>query len=52
MPSRDLYQSAARLAADEMTRLAGRRWSSEFKEPALIAMTVRALAEVFEQRAL
>jgi CO/xanthine dehydrogenase FAD-binding subunit len=52
MPSRDLYQSAARLTADEMTRLAGRRWSSEFKEPTLIAMTVRALAEVFEQRAL
>jgi len=48
MPSRDLYQSAARLAADEMTRLAGRRWSSEFKEPTLIAMTVRALAQVFE----
>ena len=48
MPSRDLYLSAARLAADEMTRLAGRRWSSEFKEPTLVAMTVRALAEVFE----
>ncbi len=47
-PSRDLYQSAARLAADEMTRLAGRRWSSEFKEPTLIAMTARALAQVFE----
>ena len=52
MPSRDLYQSAARLAADEMTRLAGRRWSSEFKEPTLIAMTARALADVFEQRVL
>ncbi len=50
MPSRDLYQSAARLAAEEMIRLAGRRWSSEFKEPALIAMTARALTEVFDQR--
>jgi hypothetical protein len=48
MPSRDLYLSTARLAADEMTRLAGRRWSSEFKEPTLIALTVRALAQVFE----
>jgi CO/xanthine dehydrogenase FAD-binding subunit len=47
-PSRDLYQSAARLTAEEMIRLAGRRWSSEFKEPALIAMTARALARVFE----
>jgi CO/xanthine dehydrogenase FAD-binding subunit len=48
VPGRDLYQSAARLAADEMTRLSGRRWSSEFKEPTLIAMTARALAQVFE----
>ena len=48
MPSRDLYASAARLAAGEMIRLAGRRWSSEFKEPALMAMTARALAQVFD----
>lgn len=48
VPSHALYQSAARLAADEMTRLSGRRWSSEFKEPTLIAMTARALAQVFE----
>lgn len=48
VPSQDLYQSAARLAADEMTRLSGRRWSSEFKEPTLIAMTARALEQVFE----
>jgi carbon-monoxide dehydrogenase medium subunit/xanthine dehydrogenase FAD-binding subunit len=47
-PGRDLYQSAARLAADEMIRLAGRRWSSEFKEPALVALTVRALGHVFD----
>jgi CO/xanthine dehydrogenase FAD-binding subunit len=48
VPGRDLYRSAARLAADEMVRLAGRRWSSEFKEPALMAMTARALAQVFD----
>jgi len=48
VPSQDLYQSAARLAADEMIRLSGRRWSSEFKEPTLIAMTARALAQVLE----
>jgi len=48
-PGRDLYQSAARLAADEMIRLAGRRWSSEFKEPALVALTARALACVFDR---
>ena len=49
VPSRDLYQSAARLAADEMTRLSGRRWSSEFKEPTLITMIARALAQIFEE---
>ena len=47
-PGRDLYRSAAQLAAEEMIRLAGRRWSSEFKEPALMAMTARALAQVFD----
>ncbi len=48
VPGRELYQSAARLAVEEMARLAGRRWSSEFKEPALEAMTVRALERVFQ----
>lgn len=46
-PSRRLYQAAARLTAQEMTRLAGQRWSSEYKEPVLMAMTARALALVF-----
>jgi CO/xanthine dehydrogenase FAD-binding subunit len=48
VPGHELYRSAARLAADEMARLAGRRWSSEYKEPALMAMTARALACVFD----
>lgn len=46
-PTPELFQSAARLAADEMIRQAGWRWSTEFKMPALIAMTARALARVF-----
>lgn len=46
-PSSDLFTSAARLAADEMIRLSGRRWSTEFKEPALMAMVARALNAVF-----
>jgi CO/xanthine dehydrogenase FAD-binding subunit len=48
VPGRDLYAATARRAADEMIRLSGRRWSTEFKEPVLIAMTSRALAQVFE----
>ena len=51
IPGAELYQSAARLAADEMVRQAGRRWSSEYKVPALTAMTARALARVFEPAA-
>ena len=47
-PHPDLYQEAARMAAEEMTRRTGRRWSSEFKEPVLVALTARALAQVFE----
>jgi hypothetical protein len=33
---------------DELAQLAGRRWSSEFKEPTLIAMSMRALTQIFE----
>jgi CO/xanthine dehydrogenase FAD-binding subunit len=47
-PGPQLYQAAARLTVEEMTRRTGRRWSSEFKEPVLIALTARALAQVFE----
>lgn len=47
-PSSVLYQFAAQLTVDEMIRLAGYRWSSEFKVPALTAMTGRVLAQVFE----
>jgi CO/xanthine dehydrogenase FAD-binding subunit len=46
-PDDALFQRAAGLAIEEMARLAGRRWSSEFKEPALTAMILRALAKVF-----
>ena len=47
-PGPELYQAAGKLAADEMVRQAGRRWSSEFKVPALIAMTARAFTRIFE----
>ena len=47
-PSSELYQFAAKLTADEMIRLAGYRWSSEYKVPALTAMIERVLAQVFE----
>jgi CO/xanthine dehydrogenase FAD-binding subunit len=48
LPGKQLYTAISRMVADETIRLAGRRWSTEFKEPALIAMTTRVLAQVFE----
>jgi CO/xanthine dehydrogenase FAD-binding subunit len=49
-PSQALFGAAGRAVADEMIRLSGRRWSSEFKEPAVIAMTTHALAQIFDVR--
>jgi len=46
-PSVNLFGEAARAAVDEMIRLSGRRWSSEFKIPALEAMITRVLSQVF-----
>ena len=48
-PSPELYRIAAKQTVDEMIRLSGYRWSSEFKIPALTAMTERVLAQVFDQ---
>lgn len=47
LPNDALFREASRAAVDEMRRLAGRRWSSEFKEPALAAMVEQALGVVF-----
>jgi carbon-monoxide dehydrogenase medium subunit len=47
MPEEALFEEAGHAAAGEMRRLSGRRWSSEFKEPALTAMVTRALRTIF-----
>jgi CO/xanthine dehydrogenase FAD-binding subunit len=46
-PSEALFRSAAGLAIEEMAQMAGRRWSSEYKEPALTAMILKALRSIF-----
>jgi len=48
IPTPELMLAAGKLATEEMTELSGTRWSSEFKVPALSAMTARALARVFQ----
>jgi len=47
-PSRELFEAAGRATIDEVRRISGVRWSSEYKEPALRSMVTRALAEVFD----
>ena len=46
IPTLQLIESAAQLTVDEMLHITGRRWSSEFKIPALSAMLTRALMDV------
>lgn len=46
-PQPELFQSAAQMAVDEVVRIAGWRWSSEYKVPALHTMIMRALQQVF-----
>jgi CO/xanthine dehydrogenase FAD-binding subunit len=46
-PSVALCQEAGQAAVAEMLEVTGKRWSSEFKEPALQAMVARALMSVF-----
>ncbi len=48
IPGPEVYSAAAQVAADEMLRISGWRWSSEYKMPTLIALTARALAQVFD----
>ncbi len=48
VPTIQLMQEAGVLATEEMIRLSGYRWSSEFKVPALSSMTTRALSRVFK----
>ncbi len=46
-PTPELMTAAGNLATEEMIKLSGYRWSSEFKVPALAAMTTRVLSRVF-----
>jgi len=49
-PTPELFQQAAEEAARTMLALAGKRWSSDYKIPALQALTRRALNDIFEFR--
>jgi CO/xanthine dehydrogenase FAD-binding subunit len=50
-PTVALCEEAARIAVEEMTAVTGKRWSSEFKEPALFSMVARALLQVLVAQA-
>jgi len=49
LPEEALFRQAAELVIEEMAQLAGRRWSSEFKEPVLTTMILRALNKIFDK---
>ncbi len=46
-PTAALCEEAGQVAVAEMSEITGKRWSSEFKEPALQAMVTRALLSLF-----
>ncbi len=46
-PTAALCTEAGQTAVREMSGITGRRWSSEYKEPALAALVTRALRHVF-----
>jgi CO/xanthine dehydrogenase FAD-binding subunit len=46
-PAPATLAQAGELAVEEMAGITGRRWSSEFKEPALAAMVTQALRQLF-----
>lgn len=45
-PTAELLAQAASLVAETMVRITGRRWSTEYKEPAIAALAERALQQV------
>lgn len=46
-PTPERLAQAARQVAEVMIQTTGRRWSTEYKEPAIIALAERALQQVF-----
>ena len=49
VPSEALFAAAGEAAAAAMINVTGRRWSTEYKEPALAALVVAAWRRVFSQ---
>jgi len=47
-PTAQLLAEAGRQVADTMIGITGRRWSTEFKEPAIAALTEQTLRRIFE----
>ena len=42
-PARDRFREAGRAGSAEAVRIAGRRWSTDYKQPVLSALICRAL---------
>ncbi|MDR1800682.1 MAG: FAD binding domain-containing protein [Lachnospiraceae bacterium] len=48
-PSEELFMEAGEEVSKEMVRITGRRWSTDYKYPALSAVTFKALAIAYNQ---
>ena len=48
-PSEQLFLEAGNLVAEEMIRVTGRRWSTEYKEPVIKILVKRALMKSWER---
>lgn len=48
-PGQALYEKAAKQVSTTMIEITGRRWSTEYKEPAIQALTVRALQKALDE---
>ncbi len=46
-PARELFARAGQLVAQTMIAESGRRWSTEYKEPVIAALTQRTLEQIF-----
>jgi CO/xanthine dehydrogenase FAD-binding subunit len=47
-PGKVVYEKAAKQVSETMIEVTGRRWSTEYKEPAIQALTVRALQKALD----
>ena len=49
-PSDKIFEAAGKKVSEEMIRITGRRWSTEYKEPVISVLVKRALMEAWREK--